>query len=475
MMDFDAQEQLAEERRRRFAAQLAGAQQAPQGQMIGRHFVAPNALQYAAQALRGFGGMRGEQLAEQELGQVRQQRTEGTNRALADFLRQSQGTPENAPGDGMGPVMPEQAPDMRGAYAALMQAPDAGLRQAGMQGQLSMAQQQAQATQQAAERQRFGAMLTSMTPQEAIAAGIPADLVQKFHESRNFGRDKVSFQDVGGQLVPVTEYGDRPEGIAPLERTGNPFSDLVVRNPQGQLVPNAPLMGARQSVAAAGRPTVTVDARNFNSQESEQSRVYGRMLGEQRGAIMTAGLEAPRRLAALDRMEQLLQGIEGGRLAPAMADVASALNSLGVTIDRNLGQKESAEALAVEMALKMRPPGSGPMTDKDFENFLRTAPSLAKSAEGRAQITSTIRAAIQRDVEAANFMRQYAEQNNGVIDDRAFQALQDFYIRNPVVTPALPATNSRGAPLRPPSGNAGNQAIPDDINSILQLYAPGAR
>jgi hypothetical protein len=475
MQDFDFEIQSAQERRRRAQSLRDQGFQMPQAQIVGGRYIPPGLDQVLIQGLRQFGAAREESAADQQIRQLTKDRTEGTQRALADFLRQSQGTPENAPGDGMGPVMPAQAPDMRGAYAALMQAPDAGLRQAGMQGQLSMAQQQAQATQQAAERQRFGAMLTIMTPQEAIAAGIPADLVQKFHESRNFGRDKVSFQDVGGQLVPVTEYGDRPEGVAPLERTGNPFSDLVVRNPQGQLVPNTPLMGARQSVAAAGRPTVTVDARNFNSQESEQSRVYGRMLGEQRGAIMTAGLEAPRRLAQLDRMEQLLQGIEGGRLAPAMADVASALNSLGVTIDRNLGQKESAEALAVEMALKMRPPGSGPMTDKDFENFLRTAPSLAKSAEGRAQITSTIRAAIQRDVEAANFMRQYAEQNNGVIDDRAFQALQDFYIRNPVVTPALPATNSRGAPLRPPSGNAGNQAIPDDINSILQLYAPGAR
>jgi hypothetical protein len=475
MMDFDAQEQLAEERRRRFAAQLAGAQQAPQGQMVGRHFVAPNALQYAAQALRGFGGMRGEQLAEQELGQIRQQRTEGTQRALADFLRQSQGTPENAPSDGMGPVMPAQASDMRGAYAALMQSPSSMHQAAGFQGQLSMAQQQAQATQQAAERQRLMAILTNSTPQEAIAAGVPPELVKNYYESRNFGRDKVEFKDVGGQLVPVTNYGDRPEGVAPIQKTGNPFSDLVTRNLEGQIVPNQPLVDVKGNVAKAGRPQINVDARNFSTQESEQSKVYGRGLGEQRTSIMNAGIEAPRRLASLDRMEQLLQGIEGGRLAPAMTDVASALNSVGITVDPKLGQKEASEALAVEMALKMRPPGSGPMTDKDFENFLRTAPSLAKSAAGRAQITSTIRAAIQRDIEAANFMRQYAEQNGGVIDDRFFQALQDFYIKNPVVTPSMPAANSRGAPFRAPSGNTANQAIPDDINSILQLYAPGAR
>jgi hypothetical protein len=100
------------------------------------------------------------------------------------------------------------------------------------------------------------------------------------------------------------------------------------------------------------------------------------------------------------------------------------------------------------MALKMRPPGSGPMTDKDFDNFLRTAPSLAKSAEGRRQITSTVRAAIERDLQAADFMRQYSEANNGVIDDRFFQQLQNFYVQNPVVTPDMPATNSRGGQFR---------------------------
>jgi len=472
MTDLDLMQQLAAQRRNQFAQQSQF--QAPQGQMVGRHFVAPNVLQQLAAGLRAVGGMRGQQLAEQELQDISRQRTEGTQKALADFLRQAQGTPENAPGDGMGPTLPAMAPDMRGAYSALLQAPDQGLRQAGMQGVMQTAQQQAQAQQATIDRERTMRILQTSTPQQAIAAGLPVDVVKAYHESPNFGRQEVNFQDVGGQLVPVTRFGDRPEGVSPIDKTGNPFSDMLVRDASGRIVPNAPLVEARTQVAAAGRPMVTVDARNFNTQESEQSRVYGRALGEQRAAITTAGIEAPRRLAQLDRMEQLLKGVEGGRLAPAMADVASALNSAGITIDPRLGPKEAAEALAVEMALKMRPPGSGPMTDRDFENFLRTVPSLAKSAEGRAQITQTLRAAIQRDLEAAEFARQYAEQNNGVIDDRFFQSLQRFYVENPVVTPPMPPSNSRGAPLRQP-GTPSPIQVPDDVNSILQLYSTGGR
>ena len=132
MTDFDLMQQLAAQRRNQFAQQSQF--QAPQGQMVGRHFVAPNVLQQLAAGLRAVGGMRGQQLAEQELQDISRQRTEGTQKALADFLRKAQGTQENAPGDGMGPTLPATAPDMRGAYSALLQAPDPGLRQAGMQG-----------------------------------------------------------------------------------------------------------------------------------------------------------------------------------------------------------------------------------------------------------------------------------------------------------------------------------------------------
>ena len=63
MTDFDLQQQLIEQRRRQYAGQRDF--QAPQGQMVGRHYVAPNALQYLAAGLRSVGGMRGQDIASQ--------------------------------------------------------------------------------------------------------------------------------------------------------------------------------------------------------------------------------------------------------------------------------------------------------------------------------------------------------------------------------------------------------------------------
>jgi hypothetical protein len=223
---------------------------------------------------------------------------------------------------------------------------------------------------------------------------------------------------------------------------------MLIAGEGGALVPNQPLIGAKSRVAAAGKPEIRVDARNFNTQESEQSKAYGKTLGEMRGTITQAGFDAPKKIAQLDRMEQLIGAMDaGGKGAPLAADIASYAQSIGIKLDPKLGAKEAAQALAIEMASNMRQPGTGPMTDKDFDNFLRRVPDLSKTPEGRKQITSTMRSALQRDLEASKFARDYAKANGGVIDDNFYDAIADFYAKNPVITPDMPATNARGQSL----------------------------
>lgn len=152
MTDFDLQQQMIEQRRKQYAGLRDF--QAPQGQMIGQHYVAPNALQYLAAGLRSIGGMRGEDLANQELKDLQAQRTEGTNKALAEFLRQSQGTPaETLPQGVEGPTRPAQAPNMQGAYSALLNAPDQSLRQFGLQGMAQMPELEAKKQDRLADRE----------------------------------------------------------------------------------------------------------------------------------------------------------------------------------------------------------------------------------------------------------------------------------------------------------------------------------
>lgn len=448
------------ERQRRYAELLREqSQQQPQGQMVSGHYIAPSWTQGLANVLKAYQGGKGMREADAKQKALAEAVRGRTAEEMGTFTKLLSGAPAQATGqqyqtgaNEMGDEaasVPQwsgaQKPDINAAYQFAAGARTPGLQQMGLQGTMQMAQERAKIAQAQAEQQRIlGLIKSAGSPQAAIAAGAPPELVKQFYEARNLGRDKVTFQDVGGEKVAVTEFGDRPAGVAPLQKTGNPFSDLVVRDQNGNIVPNAPLASTKAGIARAGKPEITVDARNYNTQESEQSKVYGKQLGEIRGTITQAGIDAPKRIAQIDRMDELLKGIDGGRFAPAGAEVASAANSLGIKLDPKLGNKQAAEALAIEMALKMRQPGSGPMTDKDFDNFLKTVPSLAKTSEGRAQISQTMRAALQRDVEAAKFSRDYAKQNGGVIDDNYFEALADFYGKNPVVTPQMPTTNARG-------------------------------
>lgn len=198
----------------------------------------------------------------------------------------------------------------------------------------------------------------------------------------------------------------------------------------------------RAGATNIGLPSMNV---NMGSQESEQSKVYGKGIGEQRVAIQNAGFAAPGKIAQIDRMEELLKGVGGGALAGTGMQIASIASSLGLQIDPKLGRKEASEALSIEMALSMRTPGSGPMTDKDFDNFAKTVPGLSKTPEGRAQISKTLRAKAARDMQVAEMSNAYAAQNNGVIDDRFFNQVSQFIASNPVTPGRTKSGNASGA------------------------------
>jgi len=465
--DFEQQQLDLMQRRKR--AQEGQTFNPIEGQMVSGRYVAPHFTQILAESLRGYNSIQDEKKFDQQLKDLRGKRQETEARdmsAFVDLLRPkpavaSTTTPTQMPSfdeadaqsmqgvQGYGATTGAQAAtpgDPMSAYnfAATSQSPT--LRKVGLEGTMSLANEQAKLqTAQTLQQKYIDILRTSKTPQDALAAGVPFETVKNFTESKNLGREKVDYKDVGGKLVPVTQYGETPTGVAALEKTGNPFSDLIL-NQNGQMVPNKPLVGAKQSIAKAG--ATNVDARTFNNQETEQSKTYGKTLGEIRGTITQAGFDAPKQIAKLDRMDALLQGVDGGAAAPTLAQVSSLANSFGIKLDKNLGPKEAAIALAVNMASGMRQPGTGPMTDKDFDNFLKQVPDLSKSAEGRKQIMATMRASIQRDLEAAKFSREYAKRNNGVIDDNFFDAMADFYAKTPVVNIPMPETNARGNQFR---------------------------
>ena len=242
---------------------------------------------------------------------------------------------------------------------------------------------------------------------------------------------KTDYKVVGNNLVGIGPDGVKPVYEAPVKETPpSAIREYEYARQQGY---KGSFNDWELSRRRAGATNVSLDARNYSTQENEQSKAYGKTLGEIRSTISNAAFKAPSTMAKLNRIEELLQGVDGGRLAPVGLEVSSAANSLGLKVDPNLGNKQAAEALARELAGELREPGTGPMTDKDFENFLQQVPNLSKTAEGRAQIIETSRRKLARDVEIGKLAREYARRNGGVVDDGFLDVVSDYVAQNPVI------------------------------------------
>lgn len=93
----------------------------------------------------------------------------------------------------------------------------------------------AAAVQQARQQSfwsQFDGKLTPRTVAVARFAGIDLDDLKKAVESRNWGRDKVSMTDTGGQLLPMNEYGDTVG--APVPKTATPGERMTASRAREQ-------------------------------------------------------------------------------------------------------------------------------------------------------------------------------------------------------------------------------------------------
>ncbi len=459
--DADVQNQQVM-RQRAMADMLRQQSQAvSKGQMIGNRYVAPSWTEQLGKVLSGYASGQIDKKADARQEEIAGERRRMMSEALGGFQKNLSGTPEQTIPADENPwtstpeqTIPAKPGDAGAAYAGLMQSGIPELQQMGMSGTLETAKTAA-ATQRAQAMAKQ--LQTAPSAQAAIAAGIDPKMVEAYFKAPLLGKEELV--PVNGQLVgkltgkPVGDAIPKQEGgysLAPGATRFGPDGKPVVSvtdfnkpfGPDGAA--NQPFQDFSLSRAKAGAPKMINDNRNFATQESEQSKKYGAGLGEIRTNITQAGFDAPAKLAQLSRLEQLLDGVDGGKAAPLLADVASVAQSFGIKLDPKMGVKQAAEAVAREMAGSFRKPGTGPMTDKDFDNFLRQVPDLSKSAEGRKQITQTMRAAVERDLRASQHARDYAKKNGGVIDDNYFDSLAQFYADNPVVKPAMPAGGSSG-------------------------------
>ena len=235
MRDFDLEQQLIDARRRRYGEQAQA--QAPQGRMVGGRFVAPHALEYLAAGLRGFGGIRGEQMAEDELRQLQTSRQQAVADALRGFNENMEDRPEEVlPPDVAGPPQPARPQNIPAAYQALMQAPDPSLRQIGMQGITRLPELQAQREERQAQRdfQRQQAELQNQQRIEQLQ--MQQQMRLEAMREQNASREQMAQAQREFQTQLARENRAFQANMANLQASLRPEKNVTVLGPNGEAI-----------------------------------------------------------------------------------------------------------------------------------------------------------------------------------------------------------------------------------------------
>lgn len=421
MQDFDTQEKLLRNRLARFGEQQY---QAPQGKMVGRHFIAPNALQHIAAGLRGYGGIQGVAQTEQELKDLTGKRQTAIADALRTYGDEMMGAPEQRAAtqaeyfdeadraslggnQNLTAVTPARQANPVAANMALMNAPDANLRQMGMRN-VNELQQKQLAEQQAKAKQAQQAQLWQQSggnPQSFLAAGGDFNFAQNMVSGQTLGKPKVARtietvdQRTGRKVnVMVDEFGnqigDAMPAYVPPRAPAAPRAPNVIQTATGPMILN-PDGSARPVTGVDGRPVQGAKSETTTESERKSGTLLTRLRGSQAQlAEVTArnpDAASPNFLGqalssvGLETAGNLVTSSDRQRVNAAQLDLLDAALTLGT------GAAYTREQLEGYRKSFFPQIGDSEETIRDKEERLKNVIAAAEVAAGRAEPESVPR------------------------------------------------------------------------------------
>lgn len=199
-----------------------------------------------------------------------------------------------------------------------------------------------------------------------------AQAMQTGDYSKLVRQDKLHFADNGGGIVGLNPFTGAQ--VSATDKTGDPFSDLVVRGPDGRLVPNSALVGAKSQIAKAGKTDVNLAVNT----EKSLLTTMGEGLGKQLDASLAGAQSAQNTINTAGQIKQL---VEGGKVITGPgADYRVTLARLGEAL--GVGGKDNAEKLANTAQL--------------VQGLAKTELDSAKSLAGQGPVTDFERTLIRR-------------------------------------------------------------------------------
>jgi hypothetical protein len=248
----------------------------------------------------------------------------------------------------------------------------------------------------------------------------------------------ASASEAGLRTQVVGGMGADPQAIQ-REIQQTRASLVNVKDPASRAQLEAHIANMERQAANLPRPMAagpSMRATTNEAAEKERLIQQAKDLAEQRKTIVNAGFVAPTNIARYQQIGKLLQDVDGGKLTPAGTEFASALNSVGIKVDKNLSNKEAAAAFASQAALELRNPAGGAgmpgaMSDADRNFLVGMTPNMAQSAQGRKMVIDSYVAVQHRNTQVADFARKY-EKKYGKLDNGFFDQLQQWSNANPL-------------------------------------------
>lgn len=359
-MDYDQKIQAATLRQRDAMGRTQF--ESPQGRMVSGIYVAPNPLEYLSAALRSAGAGREAQMAGQEIEQVGAQKKQAVADALRNFGTLAQGRAADVlPEDQAGPVRPAQAPNMTGAYQALLQAPDAALQNAGVRGMIEMPQMEAAAAQRAQDME-----FKKAEAEAARQARI--DQLNLAHQQRI---EAMQMQNASREQMVQAQQEFQRE-MAKMRSQGGAAAQPYfqpVQTAQGVMAFNARTGRVEQVMGPNGQPIIGAQA-----DPNLQGQITGAETAARKGAESTAEARTEARKADMF-INQLKQAEDILKAGPTASGVGAAIDSAGRLIGastpgaQRAGQLEALSGWLVANVPRME----GPQSNFDVQNYMTMA------------------------------------------------------------------------------------------------------
>ncbi|MCA3173504.1 MAG: hypothetical protein ING25_10690 [Burkholderiales bacterium] len=250
-------------------------------------------------------------------------------------------------------IKPAQPQNIPAAFRALSTSPDAAMRQFAQQGAMQFAQKAAEQRRAEQDRQRLMGILQNSTPQQAIAAGVPVDLVKSYYEAPNIGRAEVARTVEitganGEKLIQQLDKAGQPVG-APMPAYNAPMQI----NTGGAIELVAPKAGQRFAVGMSPSER-DASARGWANVRQGQERLEIDKTKTTPNANVTEGERKAATL--LQRMQnseaQLLKALEGKKSAEKPGIVPSLFRGVGLETMANLvtpENRQQAEAAQLDI------------------------------------------------------------------------------------------------------------------------------